>query len=108
MNRFASIDWALRSLSLTIAVVEGKTVEVKDRSRTICSGSREFCMDAIRDYMVFFDGSDKKVTFHVYDTTGGSSYGVESKAYLLSKLHQLKSSSRAQMDIISHMSSYIP
>ena len=108
MNRFASIDWALRSLSLTIAVVEGKTVEVRDRNRPICVGSREFCMDAIRNYMVCFDGSDETVTFHVYDTTGGSSYGVESKAYLLSKLHQLKSSSRAQMDIISHMSSYIP
>ncbi len=107
MNRFASIDWALRTLSLTIAVVEGKTVEVRDRNRPICIGSREFCMDAIRDYMVFFDGSDKKVTFHVYDTTGGSSYGVESKAYILSKLNQMKSSARGQMDIINHMASYI-
>lgn len=102
MNRLASINFSQRSLSLTIAIANNGIVEVKDRNRSICSGSREFCMDAIRNFMVFFDGSDKKVQFHIYDITGGSPSGVEGKAYFKSKLSMMRSSARGQVDIIAH------
>ena len=102
MNRLASINFSLRNLSLTIAIANNGIVEVKDRNRSICSGSREFCMDAIRNFMVFFDGSDKKVQFHIYDTTGGSPSGVEGKAYFKSRLSMMRSSARGQVDIIAN------
>lgn len=107
MNRFASIDFAVRNLSLNIIIFSKDNVEVKDRNRSICTGSREYCFDAIRNYMVFFDGSDKKVQFHIYDATGGNPSGVEGKAYFKSKLTSMKSSARGQIDIIAHMNSYV-
>ena len=107
MNRFASIDFSQRNLNLTIAITSNGVVEVKDRNRLICTGSREYCMDAIRNFMVFFDGSDKKVQFHIYDATGGNPSGVEGKAYFKSKLTAMKSSARGQIDVIAHMNSYI-
>lgn len=106
MNGFASIDFFQHSLSLTIAIGDNGRVEVLDRPRTICTGSKEYCMDAIRNHMVFFDGSDKKVDFHIYDTTYGSPAGVEGKLYFKSKLNQLKASSRSQMNIVVHTNSY--
>ncbi|MCR5242846.1 MAG: hypothetical protein K6D61_08235 [Prevotella sp.] len=102
MNRFSSINFSQRSLSLTIVISGKEKVEVKDRNRTICAGNREFCIDAIRNFMVMFDGSDKKVQFHIYDATGGNPSGVECRAYFKSKLSFMRSSARGQLDIIAH------
>ena len=102
MNRFASIDFSQRNLNLNIAIANNGVVEVKDRNRLICTGSKEYCMDALRNFMVFFDGSDKKVQFHIYDLTGGNPSGVEGKAFFKSKLSQMRSSARGQLDVISH------
>ena len=102
MNRFASIDFSQRNLNLNIAIANNGVVEVKDRNRLICTGSKEYCMDALRNFMVFFDGSDKKVQFHIYDATGGNPSGVECRAYFKSKLSFMRSSARGQLDIIAH------
>ena len=106
MNGFASIDFFQHSLSLTIAIGENGRVDVLKRPHTICTGSKEYCMDAIRNSRVFFDGSDKKVDFQIYDTTYGSPSGVEGKQYFKSKLNQLKASSRSEIDIVIHTNSY--
>ena len=102
MNRFASINFSQRSLSLTIVISNKGIIDVKDRNRTICTGSREYCIDAIRNFMVVFDGSDKKMQFHIYDATGGNPSGVEGKAFFKSKLSQMRSSARGQLDVVAH------
>ena len=106
MNNFASIDWYELQLQLTINIVGNGMVEVKDRSRTVVNGNAEYCFNEIRNFMVFFDAGNKKVKFDIYDSTGGTPEGVKAKIYLRDKLTLMKSSCRAQVDVVAHMNSY--
>ena len=103
MSGFTSIDWRLRSLRLTINIEKGNLVEVLDGCRGLTSGSADSCLSAIRDFMVFFDGSDKKVSFDIYDNSGGRPEGAELKNYCKNKLTMLASSLRAQTEVVAHM-----
>ena len=103
MSSFASIDWRLRTLSLYINIEKGNMVQVLYGCRVVASGSADSCLKEIRDYMVFFDGSDKKVFFDIYDNTGGTPEGAELKNYCKNKLTMLASSLRAQTEVVAHM-----
>ena len=99
MNNFVNIDYNLRSLTLQIFVDGESQVVVKHNGRDICRGTKEYCVDAIRNYMVFFDGGDKNIVFNIYDRTESSSGGDEGTHYLKRKLCMMASSCRARVQV---------
>jgi len=103
MATFACIDWRLRTLSLDINIEQGNLVEVKYSWHVVASGSADKCLKEIRDYMAFFDGSDKRIYFNIYDNSGGRPEGAELKNYCKNKLTMLASSLRAQTEVVAHM-----
>lgn len=99
MNNFAYIDFRQHALQMQIFIDDEWHVVVRcDRTDT-CKGTKEYCLDAIRNYMVFFDGDGKYVSVSIYDRTVGHGGGDEGVQFFKSKLTQMASSCRAQMRV---------
>ena len=106
MNNLASINPFTSELTLTVSIGNNGAVEVSDRSRTMISGNTEYCLNAIRNFMSTFDAGSKRVHFDIYDNTKGTPEGANTKKELRDKLMLMKSSWRAQVEVVAHMNSY--